>query len=114
MIRGEDVKIKRPEQFVRENKIVSDILLSECLNHLFWRNQRQGSENKMKRRRKEAEKKSSATICKSLTKDTVGFIIRIHGARHSSETIKDELRKLSLFRKYDAIFTRMDEERIRE
>ena len=67
----------------------------------------------MKRRKREIERRSSATVTKPLVKDTVGLIVRIHAGRHSSEEIKAQLRGLQLNRKYDAVFANLNEETIR-
>lgn len=94
-MRGEDIKIKRPEQFVHENKI------------------KKGSENKMQRRKKEIERKKSSTVKKMLKKDTVGLLVRVHLARHAADEIKSTLRSLNLHKKYDAVFVNLDEDQIR-
>ena len=89
VVRGEDVKIKRPEQFVTE------FLIGE------------GSGNKMSRRKKKVEKKR-LPVPKTAIKDSVGLVVRIHGGRHASPVIKSELRKLGLLKKYDATFVKLD------
>ena len=94
VVRGENVVLKRPEQFVRENKI------------------KEGSNNKMNRRRRESQKRKSLAIPKSELKETVGFVIRIHGGRHASPEIKSELRSLGLTKKYDGVFMKLDKEAI--
>jgi len=93
VVRGEDVKIKRPEQFVRERMI------------------KQGSQNKMKRRQREVEQRTKGPpkVHKSSIKKTVGFAVRIHQGRHASDEIKLSLRKLGLRAKYDGIFVKLDE-----
>lgn len=96
VVRGEDVKIKRPEQFVREFRI------------------KEGSQNKMKRRKRETERRSHPDVPKSDIRLTVGVAVRIHEGRHSSTEIKEELRKLGLSKKYDAVFIRLDENGIRK
>ncbi len=68
----------------------------------------------MKRRRKETERKSSQTIVAPLSKKTVGFVVRIHAGRHSSATIKAELKGLGLMAKYDAVFAELSEEVVRK
>lgn len=67
----------------------------------------------MKRRRNEIAKKSSATVSKALLKSSVGLVVRIHTGRHASDEIKSDLRALKLNRKYDAVFVRLDEEKVR-
>jgi len=99
VVRGEDVKITRPEQLVREYRI------------------KEGSQNKMKRRKREAERRASvdlrtATGSKGTIKSTVGFVVRIHEGRHASEEIKTVLKRLGLVKKYDATFIRLDEQGI--
>lgn len=95
VIRGEDVKIKRPEQFVTEFRI------------------QEGSKNKMLRRKKAVEKKT-LPVPKNLIKKTVGIAIRIHGGKHASPLIKSELSKLGLLKKYDATFVKLDAQGIGE
>ena len=89
VIRGEDVKIKRPEQFVTEFRI------------------QEGSRNKMNRRKNSVEKRN-LPVKKSLIKNTVGVAIRIHTGKHASPQIKAELMKLGLNKKYDATFVKLD------
>lgn len=95
VLRGEVVKIKRPEQFITEYKI------------------QEGSKNKMLRRKKVVERKN-LPVKKSQIKDTVGIAIRIHAGRHASPQIKNELNKLGLTKKYDATFVKLDAEGIGE
>lgn len=40
--------------------------------------------------------------------DTVGFVVRIHGGRHTSQEIKGYLRSLGLSKKYDGVFMNLD------
>eukprot|EP01041_Mallomonas_annulata_P010327 gene10327-21552_t len=95
VVRGENVQIKRPEQFVREFRI------------------REGSQNKMHRRKREVQRRTTNVgVPKSAIKNTVGLVVRIHGGRHASEEIKSELRTLKLTRKYDACFVKLDEKMI--
>lgn len=89
VVRGEDVKIKRPEQFVTEFRI------------------QEGSKNKMLRRKKNVEKKS-LPVQKSQIKNTVGVAIRIHTGKHANPQIKAELSRLGLTKKYDATFVKLD------
>ena len=74
--------------------------------------QKEGSQNKMQRRRRDAEKRVHPNVPKNSIKSTVGFVIRIHAGRHASDEIKAELKKLNLNHKYDAIFTVLDEKNI--
>lgn len=95
VIRGEDVKIKRPEQFIREARI------------------KEGSLNKMNRRKSVVEAHTRGSIVpKSQIKKTVGVAVRIHGGRHSNELIKAELKALGLNKKYDAVFVKLDNDGI--
>lgn len=95
VIRGEDVKIKRPEQFIREARI------------------KEGSLKKMNRRKSVVEAHTRGTIVpKSEIKKTVGVAVRIHGGRHSNELIKSELKELGLNKKYDAVFVKLDNDGI--
>lgn len=89
VVRGEDVKIRRPEQFVTQYRI------------------QEGSKNKMLRRKKIIDKKNNP-VPKSAIKGTVGIAIRIHAGKHASPLIKSELMKLNLSKKYDATFVKLD------
>jgi len=91
VFRGEDVKIKRPEQFVREFRI------------------KEGSQKKMERRAREAARRVKADVPRKELRTTVGVIVRIHGGRHSSDEIKKTLRDMGLNKKYDSIFVKLDE-----
>lgn len=93
VIRGEDIKIKRPEQFVTEFRI------------------QEGSKNKMLRRKKAVERKNTP-VSKELIKSTVGLAVRIHAGKHSNIMIKSELIKMGLNKKYDAVFVNLDAEGI--
>lgn len=94
VVRGEDIKIKRPEQFVMEFRT------------------REGSLNKMNRRKRQTERRKTVDVEKSEIKSTVGFVIRIHEGRHSSTEIKGELVKLGLRKKYEGVFFNLNEEGI--
>mmetsp|Transcript_27011 Transcript_27011/g.45553 ORF Transcript_27011/g.45553 Transcript_27011/m.45553 type:complete len:255 (+) Transcript_27011:43-807(+) len=89
VVRGEDIRIKRPEQFVTEFLI------------------KEGSKNKMNRRKRNVSQKK-LPVSKSSIKDTVGFAIRIHAGRHANPEIKSELMKLGLNKKYDGNFVKLD------
>ena len=93
VIRGEDIKIKRPEQFVTEFRI------------------QEGSKNKMLRRKKAVERKNTP-VPKELIKSSVGLAVRIHAGKHSNIMIKSELMKMGLNKKYDAVFVKLDAEGI--
>ena len=96
LIRGEDVRIKRPEQFLREKQI------------------QQGSLRKMERRKRMAEKRSSVDVPKDSIQSTVGIAVRIHAGRHAAPEIKKALREMGLNKKYDAVFLRLDAEQIKK
>jgi len=93
VIRGEDIKIKRPEQFVTEFRI------------------QEGSKNKMLRRKKAVERKKTPEP-RALIKSTVGLAVRIHAGKHTNPMIKSELMKMGLNKKYDAVFVKLDAEGI--
>jgi len=91
VVRGEDVHVKRAEQFVRERRI------------------KEGSEKKMQRRKRQAEKRTKTIVPKASLKKTVGLVVRIHEGRHTSQDIKSSLNKLGLKAKYNAVFMKLDE-----
>jgi len=91
VVRGEDVKIKRPEQFVMEFRV------------------REGSQNKLNRKKRQDAMRKNGSVKKSQIRDTVGFAVRIHEGRHSSPEIKAALSKMGLRKKYDGIFYKLDE-----
>lgn len=95
-VRGEVIKLKRPEQFVTQSRI------------------KEGSERKMKRRKSQVEAKTKASLIPKdqKMKDSVGFAVRIHAGKHSSPLIKEQLNKLGLNKKYDAVFCELDREGI--
>lgn len=100
VVRGEDFKIKRPEEFVLDRKI------------------RENSLKKINRRKNQVNEKRNSII-KPINdrknaegKLTVGFVIRVHEAKHSSKELKKELSALGLRKKYDAVFFKLDEEGI--
>ena len=63
----------------------------------------------MLRRKRESERQKNHGIKKLKLKNTVGFVVRIHGGRNSSDEIKSQLRQLKLNKKYDGIFMNLDE-----
>ena len=91
VMRGEDVRIKRPEQFVREFRI------------------KEGSKQKMERRKRQAAARSTVKVPKGSMKKTVGLVVRIHAGRHTDASIKKELQKMGLNKKYEAKFMVLDE-----
>jgi len=90
LIRGEDVRIKRPEQIIRENQI------------------KQGSLRKMERRKRVADRRAAVDVPKGSIQKTVGIVIRIHQGRHANGEIKKALAGMGLNKKYDAVFTKLD------
>jgi hypothetical protein len=63
----------------------------------------------MLRRKNKIEAKTKAPlVLKGSMKSTVGVAVRIHGGKHSSPLIKNELEKIGLHKKYDAVFFRLD------
>lgn len=116
VVRGENIKIKRPEQFLKENEIVS---LSSCvlfyslsLMTVSYHLQRKGSRNKMQRRERQEARRSHCSVPAGEMRDTCGFVVRIHIGRHASDEIKTALREMKLNKKYDAKIIRLDEETI--
>jgi large subunit ribosomal protein L7e len=95
-VRGEAIKLKRPEQFINEANI------------------RKGSQQKMARRRSQVEATTTGSLIPKgdKMKDTVGFMVRIHMGRHASKEIKKQLRELGLNKKYDAAFVKLDRDGI--
>jgi len=116
VVRGEDVKIKRPEQFVMEFRVVS-LIRSLLLNRdsinmkrmSFQYVKREGSQNKLNRKKRQDAMRKNGSVKKSQIRDTVGFAVRIHEGRHSSPEIKAALSKMGLRKKYDGIFYKLDE-----
>lgn len=94
VVRGEDIKIKRPEQFLRESRI------------------KEGSRRKMQRRARKAESRSKPALGGHELQKHSGFAVRIHEGRHSAPEIKSALRDMGLNKKYDAVFVKLDEEGI--
>ena len=92
VIRGEDVKIKRPEQFVREYRI------------------KEGSKNKHERRKRQAAQRSTPKAASGQIRKTIGLIVRIHAGRHTDPGIKKELASMGLKKKYDAKFIKLDKQ----
>jgi hypothetical protein len=66
----------------------------------------------MLRRKRETEKRKRPNVPKDAIKPTVGFVVRIHAGRHTSDDIKSQLRDLGLNKKYDAKFMKLDDESI--
>lgn len=95
VVRGEDIKIKRPEQFLKENKIKT------------------GSLKKMQRRAKETERRSHVKLPKGMKiKETIGFVVRIHEGKFTNSEIKKYMNSIGLKKKYEAVFMKLDEKAI--
>jgi hypothetical protein len=92
VVRGENVKIIRPEQLVAARRI------------------REGSQKKIDRKKSQVAANLNKAIPNAPLSDTVGFAVRIHEARHSSKDIKAELREMGLGKKYDSVFFKLDTE----
>jgi len=91
IVRGEAIRIRRPEQFVK------DYLIMDKSQKNFERKKSQGELNSMKL--------INAT---NQLSTTIGFIVRVHGAQHASKSIKRELNMIGLRKKYSAVFCRID------
>ena len=70
--------------------------------------QREGSQQKMERRKRHVEVRVAPVVAPRLILRTVGFVVRIHQGRHSSPDIKQQLRDMKLIRKYDGVFMHLD------
>jgi hypothetical protein len=68
----------------------------------------------MLRRKRETEKRKRPNVPESALKSTVGFVVRIHAGRHTSQEIKTQLRDMGLNHKYDGIFMKLDDASIGE
>ena len=79
---------------------------------LFTYVQKEGSKKRMERRKKQIEKQSSKTIKRTISKDTVGLMVRLHDGKNLTGALKAELRELKLNQKYDAQFINLNEENI--
>lgn len=87
VVRGENVKIRRPEDFVKR-RVIQD-----------------NSSKKLKRKTKAVNMKR----LKKIAKPTVGFAIRVLGGKNTSNKVKDALLELGLAAKYDGVFLKLDE-----
>lgn len=92
IVRGEAIKIQRPEEFVKDYLI------------------RDKSKKKFERRKSQAEIITSKLLNsdKNELQSTVGFVVRVHSAQHASKEVKRELNKLGLRKKYDGVFMKID------
>jgi hypothetical protein len=94
VVRGENVKIIRPEKLVTQYRIAD------------------GSKKKFNRKRSEAENKLSRrgfVVPVGEVKSTAGFIVRVHEAKNATPIIKSQLKGLGLDEKYKAGFFRLDQ-----
>ena len=95
VVRGDNVKIIRPERFVHEYRI------------------KEGSQQKMVRKKRHVEnntgKKNKEMKNEIIKTSSIGLVIRIHEARHASKDIKKALSSLKLYKKYDARFIALDD-----
>lgn len=66
----------------------------------------------MERRKRQVARMNIEKLEKSSIQDKVGLVIRTHIGRHSSPDIKEQLRKLGLHKKYDAVFIKLDSPQI--
>ncbi len=90
VVRGENIKIKRPEQFLKKTLT------------------RENS-------RKKYERKLTSITPKQLPKasrDTVGFVVRILGGRNASDEVKAALGRFGLNKKYDGAFVKFDKKNL--
>lgn len=86
VVRGENIKIKRPEQFLKKSLT------------------RENS-------RKKFIRKTSSVVAKKLPKvdsRSVGFVVRILGGQNASDEVKAALGKFGLLKKYDGAFVKLD------
>jgi len=87
VVRGENVKIRRPEDFVKRRVI------------------RDNSSKKLKRKTRAV----NMNRMKKIAKPTVGFAIRVLGGKNTSNKVKDALQELGLNAKYDGVFLKLHE-----
>lgn len=95
VIRGENVKILRPEQIVIRQRV------------------QEGSKKKFDRKSQQAAAKLSArgtVLPANRVKATVGFAVRVQAAKNASTVIKSQLKALGLDKKYQGVFVRLDQE----
>lgn len=95
VVRGENVKIVRPEELVLKQRV------------------KDGSKKKYDRKLRQSSAKLTMhghVLPANQVKKTVGFVIRVHEAKNASNVIKAELRGLGLEKKYQGHFIRLDQE----
>jgi hypothetical protein len=92
VVRGENIKIKRPEQFLKKTLT------------------RENS------RKKFIRKVTSVTDKKLPNVDsrTVGFVVRVLGGQNASDEVKAALGKFGLKKKYDGAFVKLDKRNLGE
>ena len=95
VVRGENVKIIRPELLVRRKRI------------------KEGSKLKYQRKREEAQRKlarKGSVVDTNQVKNTVGFLVRVHEAKNATKSVKMQLKALGVPNKYDAVFIKLDQQ----
>ncbi len=97
VIRGESIKVLRPEQLAKANRI------------------KDGSLKKVERQKKQASFKLKSMMKTGSTfLPTIGFVVRVREAKSASKAIKKELQSLGLEQIYSAIFFKLDSQTIRK
>lgn len=81
---------------------------------IFYKLQREISQNRSNRKRRKVEKESSAKVAKVIVKSSVGLVIRISDGKNIAGSLKGQLRELRLNNKYEAKFVKLDEEALRK
>lgn len=93
VVRGETVRVVRPEQLVKIHRI------------------KDGSQKRLQREMKQAQFKVNHMLKEGVAlADTVGFIVRVREARSASKLIKKELRGLGLDKVNTGIFFKIDKD----
>lgn len=92
VVRGENVKIRRPEEFMKR-KITKE------------------------NSKKKFDRKSTSVNTKKVAREvkpSVGFAVRILGGKNASDEVKEALNSLGLSTKYDGAFIKLDKEGLGE
>lgn len=93
VVRGENVRIVRPEQLVKIHRI------------------KNGSEKRLMREKKQASFKVNRMVKTGASfNSTVGFVVRVREAKSASKLIKKELSSLGLSKIYSGVFFKIDAE----
>ena len=93
VVRGETVRVVRPEQLVKIHRI------------------KDGSQKRLQREMKQAQFNVNHMLKEGVAlADTVGFIVRVREARSASKLIKKELRGLGLDKVNTGIFFKIDKD----